>query len=67
MRVVNSSSLQCFDNRHGVANGEESWRVRTVLDIAWVEACTEDSCRARCLSSLGTWLVLFQMCLISNT
>ena len=57
MRAVNSS-LQCFDNRHGVANREERLRVRAVLDIAWVEACTEDSCRARCWSSLGTWFVL---------
>ena len=32
--------------------------MRTVLDIAWAEACTENSCRARCLSSLGTWFVL---------
>ena len=32
--------------------------MRTVLNTSWVEACTEDSCRARYLSSLGTWFVL---------
>ena len=58
MRVVNSLSLPCFDNRHGVANGKERSRVRTVLDTSWVETCTEDSCRARCSSSSGTWFVL---------
>ena len=57
MRVVKLSSLQCFDNRRGVANSERT-RVSTVLDTAWVEACTEDSCRARRLSSSGTWSVL---------
>ena len=57
MRAVNSLSLQCFDYRHGVANAEERWRVRTVLDTAWGESCTEDACRARSLSSLGTWFV----------
>ena len=58
MRAVNSLSLQCFDDRDGVAHGEKRSRARPVLETAWVEACTEDSCRARCLSLLGTWYVL---------